>query len=284
MALPPRDEWRGKSMTMPMHYRTIWISDIHLGTRGCKAEFLLDFLRHTESETLYLVGDIVDGWRLRRSWYWAQSHNDVIQKVLRKARKGTKVIYIPGNHDEWLRDYTELQLGGVLLLDEVIHDAADGRKLLVLHGDAFDGVVRYAKWLALLGDWAYTLALHLNHHFNLIRRRFGYPYWSLSAYLKGRVKNAVEFVSNYAEAIVEEAKKRGVDGVVCGHIHQAEMRDIGGVLYCNDGDWVESCTALVEHFDGRLEILNWTSLRTLDPLAATPSRRRTLEPATADAP
>ena len=265
-------------------YRTIWISDIHLGTRGCKAEFLLDFLRNTESDMLYLVGDIVDGWRLRRSWYWAQSHNDVIQKVLRKARKGTKVIYIPGNHDEWLRDYTELQLGGVLLLDEVIHDTADGRKLLVIHGDAFDGVVRYAKWLALLGDWAYTLALQLNHHFNLIRRRFGYPYWSLSAYLKGRVKNAVEFVSNYADAIVEEAKKRGVDGVVCGHIHQAEMRDIGGVLYCNDGDWVESCTALVEHFDGRLEILNWTSLRALDPLAAAPSGRRALAPATADAP
>ncbi len=223
----------------PRHYRTIWISDVHLGTRGCKAEFLLDFLRHTESDNLYLVGDIVDGWRLRRSWYWAQSHNDVIQKVLRKARKGTKVVYIPGNHDEWLRDYTQI-----------------------------DGIVRYAKWLALLGDGAYNAALHLNHYFNLVRRRFGYPYWSLSAYLKARVKNAVEFVGNYADAIVAEARKHGVDGVVCGHIHHAEMRDIDGVLYCNDGDWVESCTALVEHNDGRLEILHWAALRDLDPLAA----------------
>ncbi len=247
-------------------YRTIWLSDIHLGTRGCKAEFLLDFLRHNESEYLYLVGDIIDGWRLRRSWYWAQSHNDVIQKVLRKARKGTKVIYVPGNHDEWLRDYTQLALGGVMLLDEVVHVTADGKKLLVLHGDAFDGVVRYAKWLALLGDWAYTVVLGLNHHFNLIRRRFGHPYWSLSAYLKNRVKNAVEFVSNYETAIVEEARKRGVDGVVCGHIHQADINDMAGVLYCNDGDWVESCTALVEHFDGRLEIIRWIETRALDPL------------------
>jgi UDP-2,3-diacylglucosamine pyrophosphatase LpxH len=263
------------------HYRTIWISDIHLGTRGCKAEFLLDFLRHTESEHLYLVGDIIDGWRLRRSWFWAQSHNDVIQKLLRKARKGTRVVYIPGNHDEWLRDYTQLQMGGVWLLDEVIHVTADGRKLLVLHGDAFDGVVRYAKWLALLGDWAYALCLRLNHDFNRIRRRFGYPYWSLSAYLKGRVKNAVEFVSNFADAVADEAKKRGVDGIVCGHIHQADIKELGGVLYCNDGDWVESCTALVEHFDGRLEIVHWLETRALDPL--TPHEPKVRELVTADA-
>jgi UDP-2,3-diacylglucosamine pyrophosphatase LpxH len=255
-------------LTAVRHYRAIWISDVHLGTRGCKAEFLLDFLRQTESEYLYLVGDIVDGWRLRRSWYWTQSHNDVIQKVLRKARKGTKVIYLPGNHDEWLRDYTELQLGGVWLRDEAVHVTAEGRKLLVMHGDAFDGVVRYAKWLAFLGDWAYAVALSLNHYFNLLRRRFGYPYWSLSAYLKGRVKNAVEFVSNLADAIAEEARKRGVDGVVCGHIHHADIRMIAVVLYCNDGDWVESCTALVEHFDGGLEILRWAEMRALDPLTA----------------
>lgn len=253
------------------HYRAIWISDIHLGTRGCKAEFLLDFLRHTESDYLYLVGDIIDGWRLRRSWYWAQSHNDVIQKILRKARKGTKIVYVPGNHDEWLRDYTQIQMGGVLLLDEVVHVTADGRKLLVVHGDAFDGVVRYARWLALLGDWAYAAVLRLNHSYNLMRRRFGYPYWSLSAYLKKRVKNAVEFVSNFADSIVEEAQKRGVDGIVCGHIHQADMKDIRGVLYCNDGDWVESCTALVEHFDGRLEIIHWLDERALDPLFAHPT-------------
>ncbi len=256
------------------HFRTIWISDVHLGTRGCKAEFLLDFLRHTESEFLYLVGDIVDGWRLRKSWYWAQSHNDVIQKVLRKARKGTKVIYIPGNHDEWLRDYTDMHFGGVLLLSEAIHTTADGKKMLVLHGDAFDGVVRYARWLALLGDGAYEVTLRLNNAFNWARRHLGYPYWSLSAYLKSRVKNAVQFVGDYANAITTEARTRQVDGIVCGHIHQAEMRPINGVLYCNDGDWVESCTALVEHFDGRLEILHWMTLRALDPF--TPRSEREL--------
>jgi len=242
-------------------FRTIWISDFHLGTRGCKGDFLLDFLRHTESEFLYLVGDIVDGWRLRRSWYWAQSHNDVIQKILRKARKGTKVFYIPGNHDEWLRDYTELQMGGVMLLPEAIHETADGKRLLVVHGDAFDGVMRYAKWLALLGDWAYELTLRLNNVLNRARRQLGYPYWSLSAYLKFKVKNAVQFISDYANLIAAAATERGVDGVVCGHIHHPEIRQIGGVLYCNDGDWVESCSALVEHFDGRLEILEWAKLR-----------------------
>jgi UDP-2,3-diacylglucosamine pyrophosphatase LpxH len=249
------------------HYRAIWISDTHLGTRGCKAHFLLDFLRATESETLYLVGDIVDGWRLvRGNWYWEQSHNDVIQKILRKARKGTKVLYVPGNHDEWLRDYSDMQLGGVTLVAEAIHVTADGRKLLVIHGDEFDGVVRYARWLALLGDWAYELTLRLNHRFNQLRRRLGYPYWSLSAYLKSRVKNAVQFIGDFAEAIAAEARRRNVDGVVCGHIHHAEIRDIGGVLYCNDGDWVESCTALVEHFDGRLEIIRWIEEQALDAL------------------
>lgn len=247
-------------------YRSIWISDIHLGTRGCKTDFLLDFLKHTDSEYLYLVGDIVDGWRMRRSWYWAQSHNDVIQKLLRKARKGTQVFYIPGNHDEWLRDYVDLQLGGVWLLQEATHTTADGKRLLILHGDDFDGVVRYARWLALLGDWAYENVLRLNHHYNVVRRKLGYPYWSLSAYLKSKVKNAVEYVSNYERAVAAEAKHRGVDGVVCGHIHQAEIRHIDGVLYCNDGDWVESCTALVEHADGKLEILNWAKLRGFDML------------------
>jgi UDP-2,3-diacylglucosamine pyrophosphatase LpxH len=254
----------------PNRYRTIWISDIHLGTRGSKTEFLLDFLRNNESDMLYLVGDIVDGWRLRKSWYWPQSHNDVVQKILRKARKGTRVVYIPGNHDEWLRDFVALKLGDVLLMRDAIHRTADGRRLLVLHGDAFDGVVRYARWLALLGDQAYEVTLRLNHLFNLLRRRLGYPYWSLSAYLKAKVKNAVQFASDFADAIAAEARRRHVDGIVCGHIHQAEIRDIGGVLYCNDGDWVESCTALVEHFDGRLEIIRWIELRALDPLAPLP--------------
>jgi UDP-2,3-diacylglucosamine pyrophosphatase LpxH len=254
-------------MSSGWNHRTIWLSDVHLGTRGCKAEFLLDFLRQNEAETIYLVGDIVDMWRLRKSWYWAQSHNDVVQKLLRKARKGTRVIFIPGNHDEWLRDYLGLQAGGILLAEDAVHETADGRRLLVIHGDAYDGVVKYARWLALLGDGAYNLALWLNHHFNLARRRLGYPYWSLSAYLKGKVKNAVEYIGNFREAVAEEARRRGLDGVVCGHIHQAEIVEVDGILYCNDGDWVESCTALVEDWEGRLSIVRWAEQRGLDPLA-----------------
>jgi UDP-2,3-diacylglucosamine pyrophosphatase LpxH len=249
-------------------YRTIWISDVHLGTRGCQAEFLLDFLKHNHAETYYLVGDIFDGWRMKKSWYWTQAHNDVIQKLLRKARKGAQIIYIPGNHDEALRDFSvsALQFGGIALQDEAIHVTADGKRLLVIHGDAFDGVVKYAKWLALLGDWAYTAMLGCNLIFNRIRRRLGYGYWSLSAYLKGKVKNAVEFIGDYERTVAEEARRRGVDGIVCGHIHKAEMRMIDGILYCNDGDWVESCTALVEHLDGRLEIIHWMDQRAFDPL------------------
>jgi UDP-2,3-diacylglucosamine pyrophosphatase LpxH len=259
------------------HYRTIWISDIHLGTRGCKAEYLLDFLRHNEAERLFLVGDIIDGWRLKRSWYWAQSHNDLIQQILRKARTGTQVIYVPGNHDGWLRDYVDLRVGGVELVKEWVHVTADGRRLLVLHGDDFDGVVRYARWLAHLGDWAYDLTIRLNHLYNLVRRRLGYPYWSLSAYLKFKVKNAVQFIGDFAEAIAAEARARDVDGVVCGHIHHAEIRDLGGVLYCNDGDWVESCTALVEHFDGDLEIVRW-----VEPYGAGLPQPVVAEPAAAE--
>ncbi|MEQ8444133.1 MAG: UDP-2,3-diacylglucosamine diphosphatase [Alphaproteobacteria bacterium] len=241
-------------------YRTVWISDTHLGTRGCQAEFLLDFLRHTECETLYLVGDIIDGWRLKRSWYWTETQNEVVQEVLKKSRRGCQVIYVPGNHDEVLRDYTELFFGGVLVKEEAIHKGADGRRYLVIHGDKFDSVVRYAKWLALLGDWAYTVLLSTNTYVNMVRRWLKLPYWSLSAYLKHKVKNAVEFISHYEDAVVQEARRRGVDGVVCGHIHHAEMREIDGVLYCNDGDWVESCTALVERADGSLEIVRWTEV------------------------
>ena len=255
------------SVSAGNRYRSIWISDVHLGTRGCKAEFLLDFLKNNESDYLYLVGDIIDCWRLRRAWYWHQSHNDVVQKLLRKARKGTKVIYVPGNHDEPLRDYTEMHFGGVEVVEEAIHVTADGRRLLVLHGDKFDGIVKYARWLAILGDHAYNALLALNHWYNLWRRWFGYPYWSLSAYLKRQVKDAVRYVDDFELALAEEARRRGVDGVVCGHIHKAEIRKVGPVLYCNDGDWVESCTALVEHGDGRLEILEWANLRSFSMLS-----------------
>ncbi len=245
----------------PMKYRAIFISDVHLGTRGCKAEFLIDFLRHTESDYIYLVGDMVDGWRLKRSWYWPQSHNDVVQKLLRKARKGSRVIYVPGNHDEVLRDYTGHHFGGVEVVKDAVHETADGRRMLVIHGDAFDGVVMHARWLALLGDWAYVACLQLNTWFNLCRRRLGFGYWSLSAYLKNKVKNAVKYMDDFERAVAEEARRRKLDGVVCGHIHKAEIKTIDGVTYCNDGDWVESCTALVEHFDGRLELVHWAELR-----------------------
>ncbi len=253
-------------------YRSIWISDIHLGTRGCKADYLLDFLKHTESDYLYLVGDIVDGWRLKRSWYWPQAHNDVVQKLLRKARKGTKVLFIPGNHDEFARDYTDLSFGEVEVVHDAIHVTARGQRLLVLHGDAFDGVVKYAKWLAHLGDGAYTFALWLNHWLNAARRRMGLSYWSLSAYLKHKVKNAVQYIDNYEQTMAEEARKRGVDGVVCGHIHHAEKRDVDGIVYCNDGDWVESCTALVEHHDGTLEILHWLETARLSFAESAPAK------------
>lgn len=238
-------------------YRTIWISDTHLGTRGCKAEYLLDFLRQTRADRIYLVGDIVDGWRLKRSWYWNDTQTAVIQEILKRTREGVDVTYVPGNHDEVLRDYTGLTIGGVKVRDRVIHTTHTGRRFLIIHGDQFDGVVRYARWLALLGDWAYNGLLWLNNHFNTVRKWLGMPYWSLSAYLKHKVKNAVEFISCFENAVAQEAKKLNVDGVICGHIHHPEMREIDGVLYCNDGDWVESCTALVENLDGELEIVRW---------------------------
>jgi len=242
-----------------LHVRTVWISDLHLGTPGCQARALLDFLRTVECETLFLVGDIIDGWQLRRSWYWPQAHNDVVQKLLRKARKGTKVVFVPGNHDEFARRYVQHNFGGVDVVEEALHELADGRKLWVTHGDYFDGVVQCAKWLAYVGDSAYEFTLRMNRHLNSLRARLGLPYWSLSKYLKLKVKRAVNFIGDFEAAVARAARERGADGVVCGHIHHAEMRLIDGVLYCNDGDWVESLTALVEHGDGRLEILDWAA-------------------------
>jgi len=241
-----------------LRVRTVWISDVHLGTPGCRADALLDFLKHVDCDQLFLVGDIVDGWQLRRSWYWPQAHNDVVQKLLRKARKGTRVLFVPGNHDEFARRYVEHEFGGIEVVEDWTHTTADGRRLWIIHGDLFDGVIQCAKWLAYVGDSLYEFTLRLNRHFNSLRARLGLPYWSLSKYLKLKVKRAVSFISDFEMAVAREAQRRGVDGVVCGHIHHAEMRTIGGVLYCNDGDWVESLTALVEHADGRLEILDWS--------------------------
>ena len=237
--------------------RAAFIFDIHLGTRGCQAELLLDFIKALDCETLYLIGDIVDGWKLKGGWFWPQAHNDVVQKILRLARHGVKVVYIPGNHDDAARDYCGVHFGGVEVALDAIHQAADGRRYLVIHGDQFDGVVTHAKWLAFAGDWGYRALLAMNTRLNRLRSALGLKPWSLSAFVKTRVKKALQFIENFEAALAAEAKRRGVDGVICGHIHKAEMRDIAGVRYINDGDWVESCTAAVEHPDGRFEIIDW---------------------------
>nr|WP_245559288.1 UDP-2,3-diacylglucosamine diphosphatase [Novosphingopyxis baekryungensis] len=238
-------------------YRTVWISDVHLGTRGCAADMLIDFLDHVDSETMYLVGDIIDGWRLKKKFYWPPEHNDIVWRILKRARRGTRIVYIPGNHDEMFRQFTGLNFGGVEIKRAAFHDTADGRRLLVLHGDEFDTIMLAHRWLAFVGDTAYSVMMRLNHVTNKVRNRLGLPYWSLSKAAKHKVKNAVEFISRFEELVARAAQQRGVDGVVAGHIHTAEFRLIDGVEYYNDGDWVEGCTALVEHFDGRMEILHW---------------------------
>jgi UDP-2,3-diacylglucosamine pyrophosphatase LpxH len=242
-------------------YRTVWISDLHLGTRGCKAELLLDFLCATEAQTLYLVGDIVDGQQMMRSWYWNAGQNDVVQRILQVARSGTRVVYVPGNHDALVRGFAGLSFGEIEIECDAVHTTADGRRLWVLHGDQFDSLASGPRWMLTLGDQAYNFALFLNRVLNRLRRRLGYPYWSLSLALKHKFKDAVAHMNRFESVLAGEARSRSFDGVVCGHIHKAEMRDIGGILYCNDGDWVESCTALVEHHDGRLEVLDWVAAR-----------------------
>jgi UDP-2,3-diacylglucosamine pyrophosphatase LpxH len=238
-------------------FRTIWISDVHLGTKGCNAELLIDFLDSTDSETMYLVGDIIDGWRLRKKFYWPAAHNDIVWRILKRAKRGTRIIYIPGNHDEMFRQFTGLNFGGVEIRRAAFHETADGRRLMVLHGDEFDGVMLAHRWLAFVGDALYNVLMGLSGWINAIRRRLELPYWSLSKMAKHKVKNAVEFIYRYEEVVTRAALARKVDGVVCGHIHTAEMRELDGITYYNDGDWVEGCTALVEHFDGRMEILHW---------------------------
>lgn len=248
-----------QTQTHVRRFRSIFVSDIHLGTRRSQTEALLHFLRQTESDYFYVVGDFIDSWSLQKTWFWNQSHNDVIQKILRKARKGTRVIYVPGNHDENFREFSKLRLGKVAVLEEAIHVTAKGERYLVLHGDKFDSVVCLAPWLAKLGDSAYEFSMSLNVAVGRVRRFFKLPYWSLSAFLKYKVKKAVEFVSRFEDAVVRDARSRNCVGVICGHIHTPDDRMIDGIHYLNDGDWVESCTALVEHFDGRFEILDWHS-------------------------
>jgi UDP-2,3-diacylglucosamine pyrophosphatase LpxH len=241
-----------------LRLRSVFISDVHLGFKGCRAEFLLDFLRRVECEQIYLVGDIIDLWSLQRTFYWPQAHNDVIRTILGKAKHGTRVVYVPGNHDRVFRDHDGLTLGNVEICLEAIHETADGRRFLVLHGDEFDSIVRASPLLESVGNHAYAAALRLNRYVNAVRQGLGYRYWSLAAFLKHKVKNAVKYIANFERALAVEARRRGVDGVICGHIHRAEITEIDGILYCNDGDWVESCTTLVEDFSGRLSLLRWT--------------------------
>jgi UDP-2,3-diacylglucosamine pyrophosphatase LpxH len=251
-------------------FRTLFISDVHLGTRASQADMLLDFLRYNEADTIYLVGDILDFWRIKRGAVWPQTHNDVLQKILRKVRKGTRVIYIPGNHDEGIRDYAGMHFGGIEIERQAIHTTVDGRRFIVMHGDEYDVVVRYARWLAFLGDRGYELALWSNWPLNFIRRRLGLGYWSLSAYLKHRVKTAVSFIGEFEKNLAEEARRHNVDGVICGHIHHAANRDIAGIRYINTGDWVESCTAVGETATGELELIRWLDVvreREMAPMA-----------------
>ena len=257
-AATPRHRPPARSTPELHRYRAVWISDFHLGTRGCRAERLLDFLAQVHCDTLYLVGDVIDAWALKKAWYWPASHTDVIRAILDLHReRGTRVVYVPGNHDEVLRDYLPIDLSGVEVCNECIHETATGKRYLVIHGDEFDAVCTQARWLAVLGDVAYRGVIRANSYFNTARRRLGYPYWSLSAFLKYQVKNAVAFIGHFEEALADEARRRGVDGIICGHIHTPSRRTIEGIDYCNDGDWVESCTALTEDHAGEMQILYW---------------------------
>ncbi|HDZ72035.1 MAG TPA: UDP-2,3-diacylglucosamine diphosphatase [Aurantimonas coralicida] len=271
-------------LTTTRHFRTLFLSDVHLGSKAAQAEMLVDFLRVHDAEKIYLVGDIIDGWRLKRSWHWPQSHNDVVQKLLRKARKGAAIVYIPGNHDEVLRDFPGQHFGGVEVKLTDIHTMADGRRFLVIHGDEFDVVVRNARVLAYLGDWAYDAAIAVNVVFNRFRRRLGFPYWSISSWAKLKVKNAVNFIGAFESALAEEAKRNGCDGVICGHIHHAQIVRHGDIEYVNTGDWVESCTALAERHDGSLELIRWSETMPEEvpapiPVEVRASPRRSVEAA-----
>ena len=240
-----------------MKYNAIWISDLHLGSKHSQADLLLSFLHNHECRHLYLVGDIIDGWELRRRWLWSSDANTVIQKILRMNRKQTQVTYVFGNHDEFMEQFLGLNLGGVRLVERAIHEGLDGRRYLVLHGHQLDGLVLFNRLLERVGARLYDWILEFNLHFNRLRRRMGFGYWSVAAYLKFQAKGAVRYVTQYEEAMVRLARQAGVEGVICGHIHRAEIRTVQGFEYLNCGDWVESCTALAEHGDGRIEIIDW---------------------------
>lgn len=250
-----------------MDYQTIFISDIHLGSKGCKAEQLNSFLKANTAKKLYLIGDIVDGWKIQQNkWAWRQAHTNVVRRILGHAKHGTQVYYVAGNHDEFLRPMIPygISFGRIQIANQFTHNGIDGKKYLVVHGDLFDGITRLAPWISFLGDKAYDILLVLNTTVNRWRHKLGFGYWSLSQFLKHRVKRAVDFIFHFERNLIDYGRKRGFDGVICGHIHKAEIKTTDGFIYMNDGDWVESCTALVEHTDGRWEIVHWTEIQNVD--------------------
>lgn len=242
----------------PLRYRTVWLSDVHLGYRGCKAEFLLDFLHSVQCDTLYLVGDIIDVWSMKRVVFWPQAHNNVLRALLGKAKHETRVVYIPGNHDALFREHCGQVFGNISIEQQALHTTVKGKELLVMHGDEFDSVVKCNRLVSMFGSWAYDMLLMANGLVDGIRRYFGMGYWSLAGSIKHKVRNAVNYINEFEEAVALAAEKNGVDGLVCGHIHHHGIRRINDLLYCNCGDWVENCTALVERQDGELELIRWT--------------------------
>ncbi|HEX8011327.1 MAG TPA: UDP-2,3-diacylglucosamine diphosphatase [Casimicrobiaceae bacterium] len=243
----------------PIRVRTLFLSDIHLGMKGCQAHLLLDFLRCHEAETIFLVGDIIEGWRLKSRRPWPLPHLNVAIELVAKARDGTRIVYVPGNHDDVLRDFIGLRVGGIEFVRDAVHEGADGRRYLVTHGDQFDIVMQYARWLAVLGHHAYHALIALNTYVNMARRGLGLNYWSLSAWMKRQVKEVMKFISQFEEKLSAEARRHQAQGVVCGHIHHPADHDLFGVRYINAGDWVESCTGVIEHHDGRFEIVHWVN-------------------------
>ena len=249
---------------MKHKYRSVFISDVHLGTKEVRNDCLLNFLNSIEADYIYLVGDIVDFWKLKKNWHWPEINNEIVQRLLEKVKKGTRVTYIPGNHDERLRDYIGSNLNDVIIRQDAIHVTRDNKKLLLIHGDEFDSVVMTNKWLVHFGDWLYDNIVILNRYYNYVRRKLGFPYWSLSSFLKMRARKAVQYIDSFENAVIHEAKSRGVDGVICGHIHHPAMKQVDGITYANTGDWVENCTAVVENKNGQLELLHWAKIHALE--------------------
>lgn len=256
-----------------MDYKTIAISDVHLGSRGCKAKLLLNFLKSNNCETLYLIGDIIDAWKIQQNkWYWHQSHTDVVREILKKAKRGTQVVWIAGNHDEFLRPLIpyNITFGSIVIANQWVHSGIDGNRYLLVHGDLFDGITRLAPWISFLGDKAYDVLLTVNTKYNWWRHKLGFGYWSLSKYLKHKVKRAIDFMFQFELNLANYCTRKNFDGIICGHIHRAEIKELNGIVYMNTGDWVESCTAILEHYNGTWELAEWHEIKHEDNVDPKP--------------